>query len=98
MEHVCNLTDVDDKIIKRMARDNVSLQDLTNKYAMVRTYIRVVVRRSRACLLAWLAGRAFVLMVVWFVPRTDMRTLCDLVACMHAGVLRGPQGAEHPPR
>lgn len=38
VEHVCNLTDVDDKIIKRMARDNVSLQDLTNKYATVRAH------------------------------------------------------------
>jgi len=37
VEHVCNLTDVDDKIIKRMARDEVSLQDLTDKYAKVRT-------------------------------------------------------------
>lgn len=32
VDHVCNLTDVDDKIIKRMARDGVSLQDLTEKY------------------------------------------------------------------
>ncbi len=36
VDHGCNLTDVDDKIIKRMARDNVSLQDLTDKYATVR--------------------------------------------------------------
>lgn len=33
VEHVCNLTDVDDKIIQRMARDGVSLQDLTNLFA-----------------------------------------------------------------
>ena len=30
---MCNLTDVDDKIIARMARDGVTLNDLTNKYA-----------------------------------------------------------------
>jgi cysteinyl-tRNA synthetase len=30
---VCNLTDIDDKIIKRMTRDNVTLQQLTNRYA-----------------------------------------------------------------
>lgn len=30
---MCNLTDVDDKIIKRMARDGVTLKDLTEKYA-----------------------------------------------------------------
>jgi cysteinyl-tRNA synthetase len=35
VEHVCNLTDVDDKIIQRMARDGLSLQELTNKYAQV---------------------------------------------------------------
>ncbi|CAM9327264.1 unnamed protein product [Pylaiella littoralis] len=33
VDHVCNLTDVDDKIITRMARDGVSLKDLTGKYA-----------------------------------------------------------------
>jgi cysteinyl-tRNA synthetase len=33
VDHVCNLTDVDDKIIQRMQRDNVSLKDLTNTYA-----------------------------------------------------------------
>lgn len=33
VDHVCNLTDVDDKIIQRMARDGVTLKDLTNKYA-----------------------------------------------------------------
>ncbi len=30
---MCNLTDVDDKIITRMARDGVTLKDLTGKYA-----------------------------------------------------------------
>jgi cysteinyl-tRNA synthetase len=35
VDHVCNLTDVDDKIIKRMARDNLSLPELTNKYASI---------------------------------------------------------------
>lgn len=30
---MCNLTDVDDKIIARMARDGVTLEDLTGKYA-----------------------------------------------------------------
>ncbi|CAN0276869.1 unnamed protein product, partial [Ectocarpus sp. 4 AP-2014] len=33
VDHVCNLTDVDDKIIARMARDGVSLEELTGKYA-----------------------------------------------------------------
>lgn len=33
VDHVCNLTDIDDKIIQRMKRDNVGLMDLTNKYA-----------------------------------------------------------------
>lgn len=33
VDHVCNLTDVDDKIIARMARDGVTLKDLTDKYA-----------------------------------------------------------------
>lgn len=33
VDHVCNLTDVDDKIITRMARDGVTLKDLTQKYA-----------------------------------------------------------------
>lgn len=33
VDHVCNLTDVDDKIIARMARDGVTLEDLTGKYA-----------------------------------------------------------------
>ena len=33
VDHVCNLTDVDDKIIQRMKRDNVSLKELTDKYA-----------------------------------------------------------------
>lgn len=33
MDHVCNLTDVDDKIITRMTRDGVTLKDLTEKYA-----------------------------------------------------------------
>lgn len=32
---MCNLTDVDDKIIARMARDGVSLKDLTGKYAQL---------------------------------------------------------------
>ena len=31
--HICNLTDVDDKIIKRCNEQNISLRDLTNKYA-----------------------------------------------------------------
>ena len=31
VEHVCNLTDIDDKIIARMQRDGVSLKELTNK-------------------------------------------------------------------
>ena len=33
VEHICNLTDIDDKIIARMARDDVSLKDLTNEFA-----------------------------------------------------------------
>jgi tRNA synthetases class I (C) catalytic domain len=33
VDHVCNLTDIDDKIIKRMSRDGVTLQQLTNRYA-----------------------------------------------------------------
>jgi len=33
VDHICNLTDVDDKIIQRMQRDGVSLKDLTNKFA-----------------------------------------------------------------
>ena len=33
VDHVCNLTDVDDKIIARMTRDGVTLGDLTDKYA-----------------------------------------------------------------
>lgn len=33
VDHVCNLTDVDDKIIARMARDGNTLKDLTEKYA-----------------------------------------------------------------
>lgn len=33
VDHVCNLTDIDDKIIARMKRDDVSLKDLTNKFA-----------------------------------------------------------------
>jgi cysteinyl-tRNA synthetase len=33
VDHVCNLTDVDDKIIVRMKRDNVGLKELTDKYA-----------------------------------------------------------------
>lgn len=35
VDHVCNLTDVDDKIIARMARDGVSLKDLTAKFAQL---------------------------------------------------------------
>ena len=35
VQHICNLTDIDDKIIQRMQRDNVSLKDLTNKYANI---------------------------------------------------------------
>ncbi|KAL7449781.1 hypothetical protein ACHAWC_002758 [Mediolabrus comicus] len=30
--HICNLTDVDDKIIKRCNEQNISLRELTNKY------------------------------------------------------------------
>jgi len=33
VDHICNLTDIDDKIIKRMQRDRLSLQELTEKYA-----------------------------------------------------------------
>lgn len=40
VEHVCNLTDIDDKIIRRMARDKISLQDLTDKYAQVSQHYR----------------------------------------------------------
>lgn len=40
VEHVCNLTDIDDKIIRRMARDKISLQDLTDKYAQVSQHSR----------------------------------------------------------
>lgn len=36
VDHVCNLTDIDDKIIKRMTRDGVTLRQLTDKYAQVR--------------------------------------------------------------
>ena len=32
VDHVCNLTDVDDKIIQRCERDNVDVQTLTNRY------------------------------------------------------------------
>ena len=31
VEHVCNLTDIDDKIIARMQRESVTLKDLTDK-------------------------------------------------------------------
>ncbi len=33
VDHVCNLTDVDDKIISRMKRDGRRLDDLTNEYS-----------------------------------------------------------------
>lgn len=33
VNHVCNLTDIDDKIIARCDRENISLEELTNKYA-----------------------------------------------------------------
>jgi cysteinyl-tRNA synthetase len=33
VDHVCNLTDIDDKIIQRMKRDSVGLKELTDKYA-----------------------------------------------------------------
>ncbi|KAG5191041.1 Cysteinyl-tRNA synthetase [Tribonema minus] len=33
VDHVCNLTDIDDKIIRRMARDGVGLRELTDRYA-----------------------------------------------------------------
>jgi hypothetical protein len=33
VDHICNLTDVDDKIIQRMQRDGVGLKDLTEKFA-----------------------------------------------------------------
>ena len=32
VDHICNLTDVDDKIIKKCNVESISLQDLTNKY------------------------------------------------------------------
>ena len=32
VDHICNLTDVDDKIINKCNADNISLQELTNKY------------------------------------------------------------------
>mmetsp|Transcript_26643 Transcript_26643/g.60161 ORF Transcript_26643/g.60161 Transcript_26643/m.60161 type:complete len:587 (-) Transcript_26643:24-1784(-) len=35
VDHICNLTDVDDKIIKRCDRENVSLMDLTTKYSQL---------------------------------------------------------------
>ncbi|CAM9260357.1 unnamed protein product [Chrysoparadoxa australica] len=35
VEHVCNLTDIDDKILARMQRDGVGLKDLTDKYAQL---------------------------------------------------------------
>ncbi len=35
VHHICNLTDVDDKIIKRCTELNTSLQELTNKYEML---------------------------------------------------------------
>jgi cysteinyl-tRNA synthetase len=35
VDHVCNLTDIDDKIITRMQRDGVTLQALTEKYAQL---------------------------------------------------------------
>lgn len=31
--HICNLTDVDDKIIIKMAKEGKSLQEITNKYS-----------------------------------------------------------------
>ena len=33
VDHVCNLTDVDDKIIQRMQRDSIKLKPLTDKFA-----------------------------------------------------------------
>ena len=33
VDHVCNLTDVDDKIIQRMQRDGVTLRELTDRYS-----------------------------------------------------------------
>jgi len=33
VEHVCNLTDIDDKIILKMDQDNKSLEEVTNTYA-----------------------------------------------------------------
>jgi cysteinyl-tRNA synthetase len=32
VDHICNLTDIDDKIIARCDRENLSLKELTNKY------------------------------------------------------------------
>lgn len=32
VDHVCNLTDVDDKILRRMEAENASLPELTHKY------------------------------------------------------------------
>ena len=33
VDHVCNLTDVDDKIINKMISDNMTLQQVTDKYS-----------------------------------------------------------------
>jgi len=35
VDHICNLTDIDDKIIARCDRENISLKDLTDKYEKV---------------------------------------------------------------
>jgi len=32
VDHVCNLTDIDDKIIAKMKAEGKSLQEITNKY------------------------------------------------------------------
>jgi cysteinyl-tRNA synthetase len=32
VEHVCNLTDVDDKIMKKMEAESMTLQQVTDKY------------------------------------------------------------------
>ena len=33
VEHVCNLTDIDDKIIVKMKNDGLSLKQVTDKYS-----------------------------------------------------------------
>lgn len=33
VDHICNLTDIDDKIINKCNKENISVEELTNKYA-----------------------------------------------------------------